>query len=55
MADQINHAPVLELEREIHHLEQRIRCCPDDREKRVLKRRLKKAQYRLLSLLGKLG
>jgi len=50
-----NNAPVLDLEREIYRLEQRIRCCPDDREKRVLKRRLKQVQYQRLLLLGKLG
>ena len=55
MADQDVNVPVHELEKEIHCLEQQIYCCPDAREKRMLKRRLKKAEYLRLLLLGKLG
>jgi len=47
--------PVHKLEKEIHYLEQQIYCCLDAREKRMLKRRLKKAEYMRLLLLGKLG
>ena len=55
MEDKDVNVPVDELEKEIHCLEQQICCCPDAREKRMLKRRLRKAEYMRLLLLGKLG
>ena len=55
MEDKGVNVPVHELEKEIHRLEQQIFRCPDAGEKRMLKRRLKKAEYMRLQLLGKLG
>lgn len=55
LGEQNNNASVQELEKEIHCLERQILCCPDPGKKRVLKRRLKRTEYRRLLLLGKLG
>lgn len=55
MDEQKVNTPVEKLEKEIHQLERQISHCTDAGEKRMLKRRLKKAQYMLLMMLGKLG